>query len=48
MSLKNSYKTVQNEAQTLLIEKKSKFIAHVKPVDNENDAISFLNKIRSE
>lgn len=48
MSLKNSYKTVQNEAQTLLIEKKSKFIAHVKPVDNENDAIAFLNKIRSE
>lgn len=48
MSLKNKYITVKQEAQTLLVEKKSKFIAHVKPVDNENDAIEFLNKIRSE
>lgn len=48
MSLKNSYKTVARESQTLMIEKKSKFISNVCPVDNEEDAIAYLNKIRSE
>lgn len=48
MSLKDTYKTVSSEAETLMIEKKSKFYAHVKPVDNEPDALEFLNKIRSE
>lgn len=48
MSLKDSYKTVSREAQTLMIEKKSKFISNVCPVDNEEDAIAYLNKIRSE
>lgn len=48
MSKKDMYKTVARESETLLIEKKSKFISHVKPVDNEPDALEFLNKIRSE
>lgn len=48
MSTKQSYRTVLHESESLLIEKKSKFIAHVKPVDNEPDAIDFLNRIRSE
>ncbi len=48
MSSKISYKTVLEEAQTLLIEKKSKFIAHVKPVDNEEAALEFLSSIRSQ
>ena len=48
MSKKDSYKTVLHESQTLLVEKKSKFISHVMPVDNEEDAIAYLNKIRSE
>ncbi|MDD6485222.1 MAG: YigZ family protein [Clostridiales bacterium] len=48
MSSKNSYKTVAREAQTLLVREKSKFITHVMPVDNEPDAVSYLNKIRSE
>lgn len=47
MSKKDSYKTVKTESETLIIEKKSKFISHVKPVDNEADAIEYLNKIRS-
>lgn len=47
MSLKDRYRTVANESQTLLIEKKSKFISNVKPVDNENDAIAYLNEMRS-
>lgn len=48
MSLKDSYRTVARESQTLMIEKKSKFISNVCPVDNEEDAIAYLNKIRSE
>ena len=38
MSKKDVYKTVKKQSQSLLIEKKSKFIANVKPVDNEDDA----------
>ena len=30
------------------MEKKSKFISHVMPVDNEPDALAYLNKIRSQ
>lgn len=48
MSSKNSYKTVAEESQTLTIEKKSKFISSVMPVDNEEDAIAYLNSIRSK
>lgn len=48
MSKKDRYKTVSEESETLLVEKKSKFISHVRPVDNEADAIAYLNKIRSE
>ncbi len=48
MSSKNSYKTVLKESQTTFIEKKSKFISHVKPVDNEKDALEYLNAIKSQ
>lgn len=47
MSKKDVYKTISGQAQALLVEKKSKFIANVKPVDNEEDAIAFLNEMRS-
>ena len=48
MSKKEIYKTVSEQSESLLIEKKSKFIANVKPVDNEQDAIDFLNEMRSK
>ena len=48
LSKKEIYKTVARETDTLLTEKKSKFISHVKPVDTEEAALEFLNKIRSE
>lgn len=48
MSKKEIYKTVARETETLLTEKKSKFISHVRPVDTEEAALEFLNKIRSE
>lgn len=48
MSKKELYKTVAEESETLMIEKKSKFISHVKPVDNEEDALAYLNAMRSK
>lgn len=48
MSKKEIYKTVAEESEALIIEKKSKFISHVMPVDNEADALAYLNKIRSQ
>lgn len=48
MSKKDIYKTVGREAETVMIEKKSKFISHVKPTACEQEALDFLNKIRSE
>ena len=48
MSKKETYKTVAEESQTLLTEKKSKFYSHVMPVSTEEEALSYLNKIRSE
>ena len=48
MSKKEIYKTVSEQSESLLIEKKSKFIANVKPVDNEQDALEFLAEMRSK
>ena len=47
MSVKDIYKTVAMESETLIIEKKSKFYSHVKPVANETEAIEYLNEMRS-
>ena len=47
MSKKDSYKTVSWESETSMVEKKSKFIANVRPVSDEAEALGFLNKIRS-
>lgn len=40
----NEYKTILNFSEKIYIEKKSKFIAAVKPVFSEEEAISFINK----
>ncbi len=48
MSKKETYKTVAGESQTLLTEKKSRFISHVMPVETEEAALSYLSKIRGE
>ena len=47
ISTKEMYKTVAREGEALLVEKKSKFITHVKPVTNEADALEFLQEMRS-
>lgn len=48
ISKKISYKTVSDVAQTVYIDKKSKFIANVKPVETEEDALEFLAQIKKQ
>lgn len=48
MSKKDSYKTVAHEAQIMLIEKRSKFIANVKPASTEAEALEHLAAMRSK
>lgn len=47
-SKKESYKTVERLGEAVLVEKKSKFIAHTKPVKNEQEALCFLQEMRSQ
>lgn len=48
ISDKARYKTVKKRAQTMLVEKKSKFIASVCPCKNEEEALEFLGEIKSK
>lgn len=48
MSKKDTYKTVKERAEAVVIEKKSRFIASVSPAPTEEAAIAFLNEIRSK
>lgn len=42
------YKTVEYESSDEFIEKKSKFIGYVKPVKTQEEAVSFINGIKSK
>ncbi|MGN0523260.1 MAG: YigZ family protein [Eubacterium sp.] len=42
------YKTVEKQADDYFIEKKSKFIGYVKPVKTQDEAINFINSIKSK
>lgn len=42
------YKTVEFEADDYFIEKKSRFIGYVKPVKSQDEAIEFINTIKSK
>ena len=42
-----SYITINKQSETLLIEKKSRFIGHALPVTTEEEALSFINSMRS-
>lgn len=42
------YKTIYKESQTEIIEKKSRFIAHVKPIKTEDEAVDFINQLKSK
>ena len=43
-----SYKTVYTGGQGEIEEKKSRFIATVRPVDTENEALDFLAAMRKK
>lgn len=42
-----NYRTVQNDASDEMIEKKSRFIGYCRPVKTQDEAISFINEIRT-
>lgn len=42
------YKIVYNEAEGEIIEKKSRFIAHAKPVESESEAIAFIDAMKKQ
>ncbi len=48
ISKKESFKTVERLAEAVFVDRKSKFIAHTKPVSSEEEALDFLSKMRSE
>ncbi len=48
MAEKLSYITVEKEARAEFVEKRSRFIGSIMPVSTEQEAIAFVNRIRSE
>ena len=42
------YRTILNEASDEFIERKSRFIGYIKPVTTQEDAVSFINEIKSK
>ena len=48
MSKKIEYKTISKISECMIVEKKSKFIASVFPVDNEPLALEYLSKVKSK
>lgn len=43
-----TYRTVQGEASAEIVEKKSRFIAHLAHVEDNDEAVAFLERIRQE
>lgn len=48
ISKKESYKTVKMLGEAIFTDRKSKFIAHTKPVKTEEEALCFLQEMRSQ
>ena len=46
--IKNEYITVKDMASAEIVEKRSRFIANVKPVSSEEEALEFLNALRQK
>lgn len=42
------YKTVRGAGEKEIVIKKSRFIGHIKPVENESEAISFIEEIKKK
>lgn len=43
----NGYITVKSAASDEFVEKRSRFIGHIKPVATQDEAVAFINKIKS-
>lgn len=43
-----SYRTIKQEISAEFVERRSKFIGHIKPVQTEDDAITFIQKIKTK
>ena len=48
ISKKEAYKTVEKLGEAVFVDRKSKFIAHTKPVKSEQEALDFLQEMRSQ
>lgn len=48
LAMKESYRTVKSQATDEIVEKRSRFIADVKPVETEEEAIAFLEEIKKK
>ena len=46
--MSTSYKTVQQESSDEFVEKRSRFIGYCKPVTTEEEALEFINKIKTK
>ena len=46
--MKESYRTVKHIASDEIVEKRSRFIADVKPVETEEEAVAFLEEIKKK
>ena len=44
----SSYRTIKNESSDEFIEKKSRFIGYVRPVKTQEEALAFINEIKSK
>ena len=44
----NEYKTVETSAQAEFVEKRSRFIGYAKPVTTSEEAVAFINEIKSK
>lgn len=47
-SMKEAYRTVKRTATDEIVEKRSRFIADVKPVETEEEAVAFLEEIKKK
>lgn len=43
-----SYRTIKQEISAEFVERRSKFIGHIKPVQTETDAIAFIQKMKAQ
>lgn len=44
----NTYKTIRQPASAELVEKRSRFIGYAKPVTTQDEAVAFINEIKSK